>query len=42
MDSEAVVPVTSRHQVLVVRGEDKELVRDFKIVGKWSTNIVPS
>ena len=42
MDSEAVVPVTCRHQVLVVGWEDKQFVGNFKIMCKRSTNIVPS
>ena len=38
---QAVVPVTGRHKVLVVRGENKEFVRYFKIVSKWPSNVVP-
>lgn len=39
--SQAVVPVTSCHKVLIIKREDKEFVRDFKIMGKRSTHVVP-
>ena len=38
---QAVVPVTSRHKVLVVRRENKKFVGYFKVVSKRPSNVVP-
>ena len=38
---QAVVPVTGRHKVLVIRRENKKFVGYFKVVSKRPSNVVP-
>ena len=39
--TETVVPMSSTHKVLAVRGEDKQSARDVDVLCKWSSNVLP-